>query len=420
MLLHAAAVAVGCNVDDRTFGAASLQGERDGDDAGTGELGEREPEGPAPGLTGNGGASGEAASALGGGAGGTREPGPLSGTGGGTTGAGGASSLPGSGGASGDGGSSGLGGTGPATAGFTGRAGAELCPAGPYPSPFSGVPQVRQLFALSDNRHIDGPVWLDGALYFAAIGGLQGPARIDRFVLGGTLETSFIADTGSLGLALDTQGNLLSASYVPSGVYRFALPSGAESQVSSPGASFITPNDLVQRSDGNIYLTDLHRDYLGATGLFRNTQALRITPTGEVLELDPNLREANGITLSPDGNHLYVTTRTTFVRYPLAADGTPLSAVALFTNEPPQSPEGMAMDCAGNVYTTESARRLVRVFDPFGAELGRFGGLDVFAGDLSNLAFGGPDRTTLFITTFAGATPGAVYTAELGVPGLPY
>ena len=39
---------------------------------------------------------------------------------------------------------------------------------------------------------------------------------------------------------------------------------------------------------------------------------------------------------------------------------------------------------------------------------------------LTNLAFGGPNRTTLFISGFTQGSQGGLYSVELNVPGLPY
>jgi gluconolactonase len=67
----------------------------------------------------------------------------------------------------------------------------------------------------------------------------------------------------------------------------------------------------------------------------------------------------------------------------------------------------MTVDCAGNVYVTSGG---VTVYDPGGNELGR-----ITVSSPSNLAFGGADRKTLFIT--AGSS---LYGIDMNVPGMPY
>jgi gluconolactonase len=68
----------------------------------------------------------------------------------------------------------------------------------------------------------------------------------------------------------------------------------------------------------------------------------------------------------------------------------------------------MAIDCAGNIYVTSGS---VIVFDPGGDERGR---IQVPEGP-SNVAFGGADRQTLYITARTG-----LYSIRLNVPGYPY
>jgi gluconolactonase len=68
----------------------------------------------------------------------------------------------------------------------------------------------------------------------------------------------------------------------------------------------------------------------------------------------------------------------------------------------------MAVDCAGNLYLT--IQNSVRIFSPEGEPIGI-----IAAPGAANVAFGGPERRTLFIT--ATTTLRAV---DLAIPGLPY
>ena len=69
--------------------------------------------------------------------------------------------------------------------------------------------------------------------------------------------------------------------------------------------------------------------------------------------------------------------------------------------------DGMAIDCAGNLYITQGG---VRVFSPGGQEIGR-----IQAPGAANVAFGGPERRTLYITATT-----QLLALELAIPGLPY
>jgi gluconolactonase len=72
--------------------------------------------------------------------------------------------------------------------------------------------------------------------------------------------------------------------------------------------------------------------------------------------------------------------------------------------------DGMAVDCAGNLYLAGSGQ--INVISPSAQALGSIVGLT--AGSVTNSAFGGEDRKTLYVTTSE-----AVYQIKLNVPGFP-
>jgi gluconolactonase len=308
-----------------------------------------------------------------------------------------------------------------------GRVGAELCPPGPFGSPLPANPQVTKLFSVGANDffNFEGPVWVNGALFFSEIGGGQNPppSNINRFVPGGMLERGVIAATGSNGMGVDAQGTLIAATHDTGAISTFQIGSGARGALGAQtfnGARFDSPNDLVQRNDGNVYFTDPSFQAPPGAPPQSATRVYRISPQGQASVVDESIGNPNGITLSPDGNTLYVTGGSRLVRYALSADGTPGAGSDVPLSEGLQTPDGMGMDCAGNVYTTEHSRRLIRVIAPNGTEIGRFGGPQAFDRDITNMAFGGPNRTTLFVTTLTQANEGGLFSVELSVPGLPY
>jgi gluconolactonase len=145
----------------------------------------------------------------------------------------------------------------------------------------------------------------------------------------------------------------------------------------------------------------------GRTSVFR-------VSGGTVTLVDDGLRQPNGIALSPDGGTLYVGAygENKIYSYPVRADGstgprTQFAAVA--------GPDGATIDCAGNVYWASGGDGLVHVFNPAGAELGTIAS----GTGTTNVAFGGADRQTLFITSGRTGDSG-LYAVRLGVPGYPY
>ena len=75
----------------------------------------------------------------------------------------------------------------------------------------------------------------------------------------------------------------------------------------------------------------------------------------------------------------------------------------------PGTPDGMKVDIEGNVYCTGSAG--IHVIAPNGQLLGRIHTPHPAA----NMAWGGPDWRTLYITA-----RGVVYRTRLGIPGVPH
>ncbi|WP_394130058.1 SMP-30/gluconolactonase/LRE family protein [Shewanella maritima] len=170
--------------------------------------------------------------------------------------------------------------------------------------------------------------------------------------------------------------------------------------------AFNSPNDLVKHIDGTIYFTDPDWQ-LGKrvaqtpyTGVYRYHQ-------GETTLLTSKLTKPNGIALSPDQNTLYVGhAGNQIFAYLLAKDGSIAAEEFIIDID---SPDGMAIDCAGNIYATSHSQGKLHVFNSQGQQLHEVGlGVNV-----TNVAFGGINRQTLLITTAKG-----LYKMKTQLPGL--
>jgi gluconolactonase len=189
------------------------------------------------------------------------------------------------------------------------------------------------------------------------------------------------------------------------------------------GRAVNTPNDIVVRSDGSIYWTDSDggfyipgmegadtQRYLDFSGVYR------IPPDGGEMQLV--IRDGlfpNGLAFSPDERRLYVTdTRERHIRvFDVAADGSVSNPRVFYQlqGEEAGHADGMKVDVQGNVYCTGPGG--VHVLSPAGELLGRIRMPD----DCTNMAWGGDDARTLYITAFhslfrirtkvAGLRPGA-------------
>lgn len=382
------------------------------------------PNPPSAGAAGTGPLTGNAGQGSGGNLGLGNGGAAVTGTGnGGTAGVAGSAGGPGAGGASMQGG----GGAGAVTPPLViGRVGAEDCPAGPFENPLPAALDIQPLAATESNDNLiwEGAVWAGDALYFSEITGGSNASRISRFTLAGGYEPGVFQNTGSNGLALDGDGNLLLAAHDVGGISRLQLPNGpvVPGTQTRDGQRFNSPNDLVLRADGNIYFSD--PDFQSPDGRIQGgTRVYRIAPpvgAGEITVVDESLDNPNGVTLSPDGSTLYVSGGNFALReYSLDAAGVPTRVGDIATNL--SSPDGLGVDCAGNIYAVQNGPRIISVYSPEGELLGQIGpgGFDDGLG-LTNVAFGGPDRRTLFISSFSQAGRGGLYSVQLNVPGLPY
>jgi gluconolactonase len=117
----------------------------------------------------------------------------------------------------------------------------------------------------------------------------------------------------------------------------------------------------------------------------------------------------NGITLSEDETVLYIAGQSEVRRFDVMVGGALANDAQLATH----GGDGMGMDCAGNLYVTTGSE--VAVYDRDGGAYPTR--LSVGMGNTTNAAFGGPNRTTLFVTTL---NPAGLWQVELDVPGLPY
>ncbi|HVY30184.1 MAG TPA: SMP-30/gluconolactonase/LRE family protein [Polyangiaceae bacterium] len=316
----------------------------------------------------------------------------------------------GAGGMGGSGGSVNAGGAG-GTAGAPQQSGS-ICPPGPYAaSPLPASPTIRTV--CTGMKFTEGPVWLadQGKLFFSNFDDKDAanafPGGIMAYAPGGTCEP-FLDDAGTNGLGLMNDGRILAARQVKHTVTLIDVSTKQMTDLVSDymGMALDSPNDVTARKDGNVYFTD-------PTWVPRpSPQALyRRAPNGTLTALPYPNRHPNGITLSADQQRLFLSLESPneVVVFDVAADGS-LSSPQQWAAD---SSDGMVIDCAGNVYF--SCCGSVRVYSPQGALIGTLPVPDAVLPDPTNLAFGGPDRKTLYIT---GSS--VLRAVDLNVPGYPF
>jgi gluconolactonase len=291
-----------------------------------------------------------------------------------------------------------------------------LCPAGQsYGPPLA--PDAKPTLVRDGFVFVEGPVWVErlGALLFSemnfeADGSKTGPPSTIHQLVPPSTFSVFLADSGSNGLAVD-DGGIVACTHDTQAVSRIDLERRARTALvaSVGGKRFNSPNDLALGRRGQLYFTDpdwqlgARQNQTGVTGVYW-------APAGGPAALvDGELPKPNGIALAPDQRSLYVGALDgTVSRFPLDDSGRP-GARAAFADV--ASPDGMTVDCAGNLYVASHEPGELVVLSPQGERLAT-----VPVGPrATNAAFGGPERRTLYIT--AGS---ALYALPGNVPGHPY
>lgn len=228
-------------------------------------------------------------------------------------------------------------------------------------------------------------------------------------------------ESGSNGLTLDEQGRLVLCRHGDRQIGR--LETDGKITVLADrydGHKFNSPNDLVFKSNSDLYFTD---PPFGLPNGFADSSkapvqgVYRLSKDGTVTLLIHDIKAPNGIAFSPDEKTLYVSDvdpkRAAWLAYDVKPDGTVTNGRVFFDatrwrKDPFFGPDGFKVDQHGNI---------------FGA---RPGGLSVIASDgtllgmietgqpTSNVAWG-EDGQTLFITG-----GGSVYRLRLRTSGARY
>lgn len=214
-------------------------------------------------------------------------------------------------------------------------------------------------------------------------------------------------EPGSNGLTFDAQGRLYLAEHGDRRIARMD-PDGGKITIADryQGKRLNSPNDLVLKSNGDIYFTDPiyglpdrendRRRELDFCGVYRWS-----AKDGAVTLLTNELERPNGLAFSPDEKTLYVANshgpRAIWMAFPVKDDGAlgpgrVFADVTPMMGKLPGAPDGLKVDAAGNLWATGPGG--VHIYAPDGKRLGRIDTGEATA----NVAFGGPNRSTLYIT----------------------
>jgi gluconolactonase len=226
-------------------------------------------------------------------------------------------------------------------------------------------------------------------------------------------------EPGSNGLALDPEGRLVFAQHGDRRISR-REPDGRITVLVEryQGKRINSPNDLVFRSNGDLYFTDppfgLPHTFDDPARELSFQGVYRLSRDGELTLLTSEPSAPNGLAFSPDERTLYVSNadskRLVWMAFPVRSDGTLGRGRVLYDgtellNGRRGTADGMKVDRSGNIYGAGPGG--VYVFSPEGTLLGWFD----FGGNVGNVAWG-EDGSTLFIAANA-----AVYRVRLATKG---
>lgn len=213
--------------------------------------------------------------------------------------------------------------------------------------------------------------------------------RIAHWMAGGVRK--WFVETGGkpLGLAFDAAGDLLVADAGRRAVLR-VTPWRAISVVAERcDGTAIEPSDVSAAADGRIYVSDAAGGRICEARPGRPMRAI-------VTDLDgPRSLVASG-----DGRRLFLADGAGTI-WVMNTRGRERRRFARF--EPPARPAGMALDEAGNLYVALVGAGQLAVLSPEGQPLKTY---TVPGSEASDVAFGGPDLDTLYVTE---ASAGALY-----------
>ncbi|TQM06904.1 gluconolactonase [Pseudoxanthomonas sp. 3HH-4] len=239
---------------------------------------------------------------------------------------------------------------------------------------------------------IEGPAFgPDGALYAVGFGrdGTIGRVSFDADGAGNAVLYVTLPEgsTGN-GIRFDADGFMYVADYTGHRILRIDPRDRSVGVFATlPGAH--QPNDIAFAPNGMFYASD--PDWRSGTG-----QLWRILPYGKASLLETGMGTTNGVEVGPKGDVLYVneSVQRRVWAYDLDSSGG-ISGKRLLVAFPDHGLDGMRTDAMGNLYIARYGAGTVVVVSPRGEVLRE---VKLKGQKPTNVAFGGPDGRTVFVT----------------------
>jgi gluconolactonase len=249
-----------------------------------------------------------------------------------------------------------------------------------------------------------------GNLYFsdAVRGGVY------RWAPDGTIVTVVPKRRGVGGLVLHADGGVVvsgkNVCHVRNGETRVLL--------TVPGV--VGFNDLITDAAGRVFVGSLRSSAFEDAEPRVRGELWRIDRADDAVQVYGDVAFANGVGFSPDGRTIYHSnySEREVLAHDLRPDGSAFNR-RVFARLARGHPDGLAVDDAGSVWVALGDAGGIGRFAPDGtlAEV-----LDVPAGFVASLCFGGADRRDLYVVTADNqedpARGGTVFRTRVEVPGL--
>jgi gluconolactonase len=236
--------------------------------------------------------------------------------------------------------------------------------------------------------------------------------QIYRIVSTGRVEQITMLGSFCAGLAFSPQDELF-VCHPASGVVRMAADGHHELFASHAGEHrILCANFGVFDDTGNYYVTD------SGQWMKRNGFLLRFTPDGKGQVLAGPFGYANGLALSADQRTLYMVESDSdrVHRFSLRPDGS-IESSSVFAESVGRFPDGLALDSEGNLYAScYASDEIIRITPAGEKKLFAWDRWAILLGSPTNVAFGGPGMTELYVANLARQT---ITRAEIGVAGQP-
>jgi gluconolactonase len=270
-------------------------------------------------------------------------------------------------------------------------------------------------------QFVEGPVWFRPGAYLL-FSDIPGNVIMQWSPSGGKMvfRDRIFADSfpagklvGTNGLTLDKLGRIIAAEHGNRRISRIARDGKLTVLADRyEGKRFSSPNDVVVKSNQDVYFTDPPFGLLNPGQGFEEALksplrelnfngVFRITPAGKIDAVVKDLALPNGLAFSPDEKLLYVANSADkrWSVYDVQPDGT-LANGRIFFDAGKETgagvPDGIKVDTAGNVWAAGPGGILV--ISPRAKLLG----VITFPEVQANCAWGDADGKTLYVTASTG------------------